>query len=526
MDKIQILCFKSFLIFILFFSFTPMIFAAPVPVSPALENGIAVSAGCRPTFSWAADPDNHYCDGYEIAVFAIVSNDIYSATAEEMLADTAPVLEATIPALAQSWTPGLETTGLEAGKSYVWYISSLVNSDNTREWSEGAYFVVNSAELLTTLNQTLKLQSNREVKQTGPVCNYFSPEPGSLLPTLASAKDDADAYRQEIPENSGNRTGSELTGTNNVRYGSGAGHNLTTTGEVSGQATHNTMLGVFAGYKTSSGDHNTFVGNWSGQENQTGDRNVAIGSTAGFYNDAKTDNVFVGYKSGYVSKGLQNTIIGSQAGQQNIYYGSLVANNNTLIGYNSGSFNYGYNNTYIGSGCGALNGNGHGNVFIGYQAGRLADDNNQLYVANSDTSSPLIYGEFDNALLRVNGTLEFTAGYAVSDKRWKKDIKPLPDALIKVKKLNGVSYLWRRDEFPEKGFAQGRQIGLIAQDVEKVLPEVVKTDSKGYKSVAYSNVVPILIEALKKQQDIIEKQNQAIAKQGQAIAELQRLIKK
>jgi hypothetical protein len=46
-------------------------------------------------------------------------------------------------------------------------------------------------------------------------------------------------------------------------------------------------------------------------------------------------------------------------------------------------------------------------------------------------------------------------------------------------------------------FTDGRQIGFIAQEVEKILPELVTTDANGYKSVAYANVVPVLVEAVK-----------------------------
>ena len=69
--------------------------------------------------------------------------------------------------------------------------------------------------------------------------------------------------------------------------------------------------------------------------------------------------------------------------------------------------------------------------------------------------------------------------------------------------LQGVSYLWRTEEFPQNGFTEGRQIGLIAQELEKVLPELVNTDNEGYKSVSYDKLTAILIEDVKKQQEQI-----------------------
>ncbi|MCQ2375801.1 MAG: tail fiber domain-containing protein [Salinivirgaceae bacterium] len=87
--------------------------------------------------------------------------------------------------------------------------------------------------------------------------------------------------------------------------------------------------------------------------------------------------------------------------------------------------------------------------------------------------------------------------YQFSDKRYKKSIKPLKDALENVLKLNGVTYYWRVKDFPDQKFDDQKHIGLIAQDVEKIYPELVITNDKGYKLVSYENLTPILIEAIK-----------------------------
>lgn len=97
-----------------------------------------------------------------------------------------------------------------------------------------------------------------------------------------------------------------------------------------------------------------------------------------------------------------------------------------------------------------------------------------------------------------------------SDRRWKTSIIPLYNALEKVQQLRGVSYEWRRDEFPEMNFSEGRHVGLIAQEVDSVLPELVVTDSNGYESVAYANLVAVLIEAVKEQQSQIVNQQEQI----------------
>ena len=98
-----------------------------------------------------------------------------------------------------------------------------------------------------------------------------------------------------------------------------------------------------------------------------------------------------------------------------------------------------------------------------------------------------------------------------SDVRLKKDIAPIESSLDKVKKLQGVSYNWRTDKNMDRNFPSGRHYGVIAQEIEKVLPEVVTTDPKnGEKAVYYNEIIPILIEAMKEQQGMIDKQGAEI----------------
>ncbi|MDZ4662235.1 MAG: tail fiber domain-containing protein, partial [Pseudomonadota bacterium] len=99
-------------------------------------------------------------------------------------------------------------------------------------------------------------------------------------------------------------------------------------------------------------------------------------------------------------------------------------------------------------------------------------------------------------VLRFGGTqVCASAGCtAVSDRRLKEDIQPLEDSLDNILKLQGVSYNW----IDKEKYGQSQQIGLIAQDLEKVYPQAVITDSKsGLKSVAYDHLVAPLIEAFK-----------------------------
>lgn len=84
-----------------------------------------------------------------------------------------------------------------------------------------------------------------------------------------------------------------------------------------------------------------------------------------------------------------------------------------------------------------------------------------------------------------------------SDIRYKKNIQPLGNSLLDIQQMQGVRYEWRRDEFPEKNFSKKPQIGFIAQEVEIIFPEMVLTDEKGYKSVDYARLTPVLVEAIK-----------------------------
>ena len=104
-----------------------------------------------------------------------------------------------------------------------------------------------------------------------------------------------------------------------------------------------------------------------------------------------------------------------------------------------------------------------------------------------------------------------------SDARLKKNIEPIPSALTKVLQLNPVYYEWRKDLLPSsflKNHRPGRQIGLIAQEVEEVVPELVKGEKiydKDWKGVDYKKLTPLLIGAIKEQQTQIEELKERIS---------------
>ena len=145
------------------------------------------------------------------------------------------------------------------------------------------------------------------------------------------------------------------------------------------------------------------------------------------------------------------------------------------------------------------------------------NDNVKIVLGNSKTSELYcngtdLYLDLDGGsdfFIRDNTTTRYTFSNggnftatgnvtAYSDINLKENIQVIPDALNKVSQLRGVTY-------NRKDMEGDRQSGVIAQEVEQVLPEVVRTDKDGIKSVAYGNLVGLLIESIKELKIEIEK---------------------
>lgn len=139
---------------------------------------------------------------------------------------------------------------------------------------------------------------------------------------------------------------------------------------VAGSGEYNIAIGYDSMRVITSGHSNVAVGSFALISITTGNYNIAIGREAMSYNATSHNNVVIGYRAGY--KGAATT------------YDNCV-----LLGYQAGY----------------LLQTGDANVFLGYQAGYNETGANKLYIENSDSVTPLIYGEFDNNLVRVHGTL-------------------------------------------------------------------------------------------------------------------------
>lgn len=113
--------------------------------------------------------------------------------------------------------------------------------------------------------------------------------------------------------------------------------------------------------------------------------------------------------------------------------------------------------------------------------------------------------------LTVNGNIQSLSSTFLSDEKYKKNIKTIDNALQSVLKLTGTTYNWKKEEFKEIEFTENLQYGLIAQEVHKVIPELVNISNDNDYSLNYNGLIPVLIEAIKEQQNQITELNNKIS---------------
>jgi hypothetical protein len=112
------------------------------------------------------------------------------------------------------------------------------------------------------------------------------------------------------------------------------------------------------------------------------------------------------------------------------------------------------------------------------------------------------------------------AGVCASDERLKRNIGAMRPMLNNVARLRPVQFAWRADEFPSRAFGNQQELGLIAQEVEQVLPELVSTDADGFKAVNYTALPLLTIQAvkeLKAENDRLKEQNTVLERRLAAL---------
>ena len=155
-----------------------------------------------------------------------------------------------------------------------------------------------------------------------------------------------------------------------------------------------------------------------------------------------------------------------------------------------------------------LESDANGHIVMGIRDNDSSDSfsivtgNGGYYTGNAYTK--LAFQVLGNGITKTGGNLSVTGSisatgditaYASSDEALKDNVQLIPNAIEKVKQIKGVSFDWN-----EKSEHTGHDIGVIAQDIEKVLPELVRTNDNGYKAVRYEKIVALLIQAVKEQQ--------------------------
>jgi len=145
--------------------------------------------------------------------------------------------------------------------------------------------------------------------------------------------------------------------------------------------------------------------------------------------------------------------------------------------------------------------------------------------SNNDLKKPYHFGgikefnleDIESEVLNDSIYLDVFAG---SDVRFKKNITPIIGALDIVQSIEAVRFDYKCDEFHEYQFNPKTQIGFLAQNLEEQLPELVETDDKGYLHVNYSQMTPVLTQAIQELAAKVDSQEKTIEKLVEIITQL------
>lgn len=245
--------------------------------------------------------------------------------------------------------------------------------------ADGSGNLANSANLtfasniLTVHNAKLSTPDTTSIFLSGTPSGSYSGSLNTFFGTYSGLNNTSGAGNAAFGYNSG---GSLTTGNNNVFLGRGTGSSVT-------DGSGNVFIGLGAGGSNVSGSDNVFIGYLAGNS-ATGSNGLAIGKFAGQDLTTGSENTFVGVQAGGdTTTGTENSMFGTNAGRLN-----TTGSSNAFFGTNAG-----------------FTATGNGNVFLGNRAGYNETGSNKLYIENSTSSTPLIYGEFDNDLVRIYGNL-------------------------------------------------------------------------------------------------------------------------
>jgi uncharacterized coiled-coil protein SlyX len=294
------------------------------------------------------------------------------------------------------------------------------------------------------------------------------------------------------------------TGTNNTALGSQALFSLTT-------GIQNTATGAQA-LKNNTADHNTADGFQALNKNTTGENNTAIGWRALFENttgDANTANGLQALNSNRIGTG--NTAMGFQT-----LYNNTTGNHNAAVGEDALSGNTtGSFNIALGYGCGGHVITGSFNIDIGNTG--VAGDDSTIRIGTNHTAT-YIAGIFGTNIVgspvAVDSDGHLGVG-AASSARFKDAIKPMDKASEAILALKPVTFYYKKEIDPKRT----AQFGLVAEQVEKVNPNLVTRDAKGeLYTVRYEAVNAMLLNEFLKAHRKMEEQEATIAQLKSTVA--------
>ena len=313
-------------------------------------------------------------------------------------------------------------------------------------------------------------------------------------------------------------------------------------------ASNNTAYGWQSNFNNSSGTGNTSVGYAALNQSTTASNLTAVGYQA-LYNNTGTENDAFGYKALFANTtGVKNAAFGGGAllsnttggsnvamgrealisnttGSNNVsigwdsLYSNTTASNNTAVGYQAGYNTTGNACTYVGTSAGTTTTSGTNITCIGYATNpAAATDTNELVIGTGTTTGKgSNTGFFNN---NFGGTYQgnnSASWSTTSDQRLKKNIVDNKTGLEAITKIQVRNFEYRTaDEVTDLPKSQaidikGVQLGAIAQEIQAILPECVKTESTGVMSVDTTNLTWYLINAVKELKATVDAQAARIA---------------
>ena len=306
------------------------------------------------------------------------------------------------------------------------------------------------------------------------------------------------------------------TGNNNTAIGSQALFSNTT-------GNNNTANGEAVLHTNTTGNHNTANGFGALLFNTTGNTNTAIGSQALYSNTTGNANTATGFTAlGINTTGTQNTANGAGALNSNTtgnfntatgydaLFSNNTASNSTAAGFNALLHNTGSNNIALGSNAGINLTTGNNNIDIG--DGGVAAESNHIRIGTVGTQNrTFVAGIYGATVARGVGVIVGSNGHLgtiQSSARFKDEIKPMDKASEAILALKPVTFRYKHELDPE-GIPQ---FGLVAEEVEKVNPQLVIRDENGEAyTVRYEAVNAMLLNEFLKEHRKVEEQQATIA---------------